>query len=120
MSGFKSALLNIFQERGFYNQCTNEAAFDDYLYDCEKTETPAIAYYGSDPTGDSLHIGHIVPIMMLRWFQKLGNKPIMLVGGATARIGDPSGKDKNFRERRQGPCHTAGTSLFRRQLRMAF
>ncbi len=94
MSGFKSALLNIFQERGFYNQCTNEAAFDDYLYDCEKTGTPAIAYYGSDPTGDSLHIGHIVPIMMLRWFQKLGNKPIMLVGGATARIGDPSGKDK--------------------------
>lgn len=91
---FKSSLLNILQERGFYNQCTNEEGFDNYLYDCEKTGTPAVAYCGSDPTGDSLHIGHIVPLMMLRWFQRAGNKPILLVGGATSRIGDPSGKDK--------------------------
>ncbi|MCQ2914099.1 MAG: tyrosine--tRNA ligase [Alphaproteobacteria bacterium] len=91
---FKSTLLNILVERGFYNQCTNEQGFDDYLYDCEKSGKPAVAYCGSDPTGDSLHIGHIVPFMMLRWFQKCGNKPILLVGGATSRIGDPSGKDK--------------------------
>ena len=93
MTQFKSEFLNIVSERGFYNQCTNEEGFDAYLYECERSGTPAVAYYGSDPTGDSLHIGHIVPIMMMRWFQKLGNKPVMLVGGATARIGDPSGKD---------------------------
>jgi tyrosyl-tRNA synthetase len=81
-------------ERGFYNQCTNENGFDQYLYECEQKGTPAVGYLGSDPTGDSLHVGHIVPLMMLRWFQKCGHKPITLVGGATARIGDPSGKDK--------------------------
>lgn len=91
---FKSELLNILSERGFVNQCTNEAGFDDYLSECEKSGKPAVAYLGSDPTGDSLHVGHLVPVMMMRWFQKLGNKPLMLVGGATARIGDPSGKDK--------------------------
>lgn len=94
MSKFKSEFMNIMLERGFYNQCTNEDGFDTYLYECEKAGKPAIGYLGSDPTGDSLHVGHIVPLMMLRWFQKCGHKPLALVGGATARIGDPSGKDK--------------------------
>ena len=94
MSKFKSEFMNIMSERGFYNQCTNETGFDEYLYECEKNGKPAIGYLGSDPTGDSLHVGHIVPLMMMRWFQKCGHKPITLVGGATARIGDPSGKDK--------------------------
>lgn len=94
MSNFKSQFFNLMVERGFYNQCTNEVGFDEYLYDCEKTGTPAVGYLGSDPTGDSLHVGHLVPVMMMRWFQKCGHKPLMLVGGATARIGDPSGKDK--------------------------
>lgn len=94
MSQFKSEFLNIMLERGFYNQCTNIDGFDAYLYECEKSGKPAVGYLGSDPTGDSLHVGHIVPLMMLRWFQKCGHKPLTLVGGATARIGDPSGKDK--------------------------
>lgn len=94
MAEFKSEFLNIMQERGFYNQCTNIEGFDAYLYECEKSGKPAVGYLGSDPTGDSLHVGHIVPLMMLRWFQKCGHKPLALVGGATARIGDPSGKDK--------------------------
>ena len=94
MSKFKSEFMNIMLERGFYNQCTNEEGFDTYLYECEKAGKPAVGYLGSDPTGDSLHVGHIVPLMMLRWFQKCGHKPLTLVGGATARIGDPSGKDK--------------------------
>ena len=51
------------------------------------------AYLGSDPTADSLHVGHLVPVMMMRWLQKYGHKPIALVGGATGRIGDPSGRD---------------------------
>ena len=94
MSDLKSEFLNIMLERGFYNQCTNIEGFDSYLYECEKSGKPAVGYLGSDPTGDSLHVGHIVPLMMLRWFQKCGHKPLTLVGGATARIGDPSGKDK--------------------------
>ena len=94
MSNFKSLFLNIMLERGFYNQCTNDDGFDAYLYECEKSGKPAVGYLGSDPTGDSLHVGHIVPLMMMRWFQKCGHKPLTLVGGATARIGDPSGKDK--------------------------
>lgn len=94
MKKFKSEFLNIMQERGFYNQCTNEEGFDAYLFECESRGKPAVGYLGSDPTGDSLHVGHIVPLMMMRWFQKCGHKPLTLVGGATARIGDPSGKDK--------------------------
>lgn len=94
MTKFKSEFLNIMLERGFYNQCTNIEGFDNYLYECESKGKPAVGYLGSDPTGDSLHVGHIVPLMMLRWFQKCGHKPLALVGGATARIGDPSGKDK--------------------------
>lgn len=94
MTTFKSEFLNIMSARGFYHQCTNEEGFDAYLADCEKRGVPAVGYLGSDPTADSLHVGHIVPLMMLRWFQKCGHKPLTLVGGATARIGDPSGKDK--------------------------
>ena len=94
MAKLKSQFLNIMFERGFYNQCTNLEGFDDYLFECEKADKPAVGYLGSDPTGDSLHVGHIVPVMMMRWFQKCGHKPLTLVGGATARIGDPSGKDK--------------------------
>ncbi|MDR1694682.1 MAG: tyrosine--tRNA ligase [Lactobacillaceae bacterium] len=94
MTKFKSEFFNLTVDRGFYKQCTNDAGFDEYLYECEKSGTPAVGYLGSDPTGDSLHVGHLVPLMMMRWFQKCGHKPILLVGGATARIGDPSGKDK--------------------------
>ena len=94
MNSFKSQFLNIMVERCCYNQCTNEEGLDSYLYECEKSGKPAVGYLGSDPTGDSLHVGHIVPLMMMRWFQKCGHKPLTLVGGATARIGDPSGKDK--------------------------
>ncbi|MBR2299150.1 MAG: tyrosine--tRNA ligase [Alphaproteobacteria bacterium] len=94
MTNVKSEFLNIMLERGFFNQCTNLEGFDAYLYECEQKGVPAVGYLGSDPTGDSLHVGHIVPVMMMRWFQKCGHKPLTLVGGATARIGDPSGKDK--------------------------
>ena len=76
------------EQRGFINQCSNMNAVADLL------DNGQIAVYlGSDPTADSLHVGHLVPIMMMRWLQKYGHKPIMLVGGATGRIGDPSGRD---------------------------
>ncbi len=90
----KSEFLNIMQERGFWNQCTDEEALDDLLSEAEKKGQAITGYLGSDPTADSLHVGHLVPGMIMRWFQKCGHRPLMLVGGATARIGDPSGKDK--------------------------
>ena len=75
-------------ERGFINQCSNMDAVIDML-----NNDKIVAYLGSDPTADSLHVGHLVPVMMMRWLQKYGHKPITLVGGATGRIGDPSGRD---------------------------
>ena len=89
----KSEFLNIMQERGFWNQCTDEEALDNLLSTAEKKGEAVTGYLGSDPTADSLHVGHLVPVMIMRWFQKCGHRPLMLVGGATARIGDPSGKD---------------------------
>lgn len=82
---------NLFEElseRGFINQCSNLDAVRDLL-DNDKIAV----YLGSDPTADSLHVGHLVPVMMMRWLQKYGHRPLMLVGGATGRIGDPSGRD---------------------------
>jgi tyrosyl-tRNA synthetase len=88
---FKSGFLAECEERGFLNQCTNLEEVDRIL--C--AEKPLVAYWGTDPTGSSLHVGHIFSLMILRLFQKYGNKPICLVGGATGQIGDPSLKDKS-------------------------
>ena len=83
-----NTLFEELSERGFINQCSNLDAVRDLL------DNGKIAVYlGSDPTADSLHVGHLVPVMMMRWLQKYGHRPIMLVGGATGRIGDPSGRD---------------------------
>ena len=81
-------LFEELQQRGFINQSSNMDAVKDLL-----NHDKIAVYLGSDPTADSLHVGHLVPIMMMRWLQKFGHKPIMLVGGATGRIGDPSGRD---------------------------
>ncbi len=84
----KNELLHELEQRGFINQCSNMDALTDALNNGQIT-----AYLGSDPTADSLHVGHLVPVMMMRWLQKFGHRPLMLVGGATGRIGDPSGRD---------------------------
>ena len=84
----QNELLNELQARGFINQTSNMDGLNDALNAGKIT-----AYLGSDPTADSLHVGHLVPVMMMRWLQKYGHKPIALVGGATGRIGDPSGRD---------------------------
>ena len=81
-------LLHELEVRGFINQCSDMDALNDALNNGKIT-----AYLGSDPTADSLHVGHLVPVMMMRWLQKYGHRPLMLVGGATGRIGDPSGRD---------------------------
>ncbi len=79
--------LDILRERGFLYQFTDEEAMRKRL-----GEGPARFYTGFDPTGSSLHIGHLLPVMAMRWLQKCGHLPIVLVGGGTAMIGDPSGK----------------------------
>ena len=79
-------VLDILKERGFLAQMT----FEDELY--EQLKTPTTFYVGFDPTADSLHIGHYIPIMAMAHMQKAGHKPIALMGGGTAMIGDPSGK----------------------------
>lgn len=75
--------------RGFLHQITDEAALAARL-----KAGPVTAYIGFDCTADSLHVGHLLSIMLLRLFQKHGHRPIVLVGGGTTKVGDPSGKDE--------------------------
>ena len=82
-------LYNELKERGLLYQCSNEEALKERLQSGE----PIVVYEGSDPTANSLHIGHCVPYCILRRFQRAGHKVILLMGGATACIGDPTGKD---------------------------
>ena len=89
MAKYKSDFLNILDQRGFIHQCSDFAGLDKKL-----SEGVQSAYVGYDPTGTSLHIGHLYTIMMLYWFQQAGHKPISLMGGGTALVGDPSFKDK--------------------------
>jgi len=84
MPKFKSDFMREMEARGFLNQCTDFDGLDRHLATGSRT-----AYLGCDPTADSLHVGHLVPVMMMRWLQKFGHKPILLVGGATGHIGDP-------------------------------
>lgn len=85
----QNELLRELEVRGFINQSSNLDGLNDALNAGRVT-----AYWGTDPTGDSLHVGHLASLMLMRWFQKYGHRPIALVGGATGRIGDPSGRDK--------------------------
>ena len=83
-----SDFLNVMNERGFIHQITDKNNLDQELYANMMT-----GYIGFDCTAPSLHVGSLIQIMMLRWFQKTGHKPIVLMGGGTTKIGDPSGKD---------------------------
>ncbi|NCT41869.1 MAG: tyrosine--tRNA ligase [Alphaproteobacteria bacterium] len=86
---YNSTFLNILNERGFIHQCSDFDSLDKKL-----SEGIQSAYIGYDPTGPSLHVGHLYTIMILHWFQKSGHKPISLMGGGTALIPDPTLKDK--------------------------
>ena len=85
----KSDFLRILTERGFVQDCTDYQGLDERLL-----SGVVPAYIGFDCTATSLHVGSLVQIMMLRWLQKTGHKPVTLMGGGTTRIGDPSGKDE--------------------------
>ncbi len=90
MAAVKSEFLNIVNERGFVHQCTDRDALDAAM-----AKGTVTAYIGFDCTAPSLHVGSLVPIMMLRHLQKAGHKPIVLMGGGTTKVGDPSGKDES-------------------------
>ena len=81
----KSDFLRIIRQRGFLADCTDLTALDEALI-----AGPVTAYIGYDATAASLHVGHLLNIMLLRWFQKTGNRPITLMGGGTTKVGDPS------------------------------
>ncbi len=86
----KSEFLQVMQDRGFLADCTDLEGLDEALI-----AGVVPGYIGFDATADSLHVGSLIQIMMLRWLQKTGHKPITLMGGGTTKIGDPSGKDES-------------------------
>jgi tyrosyl-tRNA synthetase len=92
MSAYKSEFLNILAQRGFIHQVSESDVLDALA------KSGAITgYIGFDCTAASLHVGSLLPIMMLYWMQQTGHKPIALMGGGTTRVGDPSGKDESRR-----------------------
>ena len=89
MTQFKSDFLRTMSERGFLHQCSDPEGLDKLFLSGTMT-----AYQGFDCTAPSYHVGNLVGIMMLRWLQKTGHRPITLMGGGTTRVGDPSGKEE--------------------------
>src|ERR1700733_1858821 len=92
MSTYKSDFLHVLSERGFIHQVSEPEALDALAHSSTIT-----AYIGFDCTAASLHIGSLLPIMLLHWLQQTGHRPIALMGGGTTRVGDPSGKDESRR-----------------------
>jgi tyrosyl-tRNA synthetase len=88
MASYKSDLLNLLEERGHLHQVTDAAALDALA----RRET-VTAYVGFDPTASSLHVGNLASIMLLKRVQQAGHRPIVIMGGGTVKVGDPSGKD---------------------------
>jgi tyrosyl-tRNA synthetase len=86
----RSDFLSVLTERGFVHQCSDLEGLDRKAQAGE-----LVAYIGFDCTAPSLHVGSLVQIMLLRWLQKTGGKPVALMGGGTTRVGDPSGKDQS-------------------------
>ena len=90
MTAYKSDLLKLLDERGYVHQVTDAAALDSLA-----AKGPVTGYIGFDATAPSLHVGNLVSIMLLRRMQQAGHRPIVLMGGGTTKIGDPSGKDQS-------------------------
>jgi len=89
MTAYNSSLLKLLDERGYIHQVTDAAALDTLA-----SREVVSAYVGYDATAPSLHVGNLVSIMLLRRLQQAGHKPIVLMGGGTTKVGDPSGKDE--------------------------
>src|SRR3977135_3128377 len=89
MTAYKSDFLNVLASRGYVHQASDADGLDALA-----AAGKVVAYVGYDCTAPSLHVGHLLSIMMLHWLQQTGNKPIALMGGGTTRVGDPSGRDE--------------------------
>src|SRR3954467_5648148 len=89
MTSYRSSLLRLLDERGYIHQVTDAAALDALAQ-----KEIVTAYIGFDATASSLHVGNLVSVMLLRRLQQAGHKPIVVMGGGTTRVGDPSGKDE--------------------------
>lgn len=81
------SILNVLRERGYIEQLSHEEEIEKLL-----EEEKVTFYIGFDPTADSLHVGHFIQLMVMSHLQKAGHRPIVLIGGGTAMVGDPSGK----------------------------
>lgn len=92
MTTFKSDFLNVLSSRGYIHQVSDAEGLDGAAL-----EGRVVAYVGYDCTAASLHVGHLLSIMMLHWLQQTGQTPIALMGGGTTRVGDPSGRDETRR-----------------------
>src|SRR5881409_285516 len=90
MTTYGSSLMRLLDERGYIHQVTDPAALDALAQ-----KEIVTAYVGFDATAPSLHVGNLVSIMMLRRLQQAGHRPIVLMGGGTTKVGDPSGKDES-------------------------
>src|SRR3569833_91551 len=90
MTSYRSSLMRLLDERGYIHQVTDAAAFDALAQ-----KEVISAYIGFDATAPSLHVGNLVSIMLLRRLQQAGHRPIVLMGGGTTKVGDPSGKDES-------------------------
>src|SRR6478752_3159660 len=90
MSSYRSSLMRLLDERGYIHQVTDASALDALA---ERQVVPG--YIGFDATASSLHVGNLVSIMLLRRLQQAGHKPIVVMGGGTTKVGDPSGKDES-------------------------
>ena len=90
MSDYKSDFLRVLASRGYIHQVSEPEVLDRLAASGRIT-----AYIGFDCTAPSLHVGSLLPIMMLYWMQQTGHRPIALMGGGTTRVGDPSGKDES-------------------------
>ena len=107
--------LKEFKDRGYFYQCTNENELSK-LINKEKIK----GYIGFDCTAESLHVGSLLQIMCLRLLQKYGHRPIVLLGGGTTRIGDPSGKDKTRRILTEKEIDKKTNELISKKAKLAF
>jgi len=93
LENVKDPFLQTMRDRGFLFQCTNLKDLDDYMSSSDGK--PTSAYLGFDATADSLHVGSLLQIMILRHLQNAGHRPVVLIGGGTSKVGDPTGKDES-------------------------
>jgi len=94
-AALKSPFLQTMRDRGFLFQCTNLSELDSLLCDATSKNEAVSSYLGFDATADSLHVGSLLQIMILRHLQQSGHRPIVLIGGGTSKVGDPTGKDES-------------------------